>query len=111
MLKYFRAIARNLKQLDLFEVTHVVNTAEGKKFNQIDTSSAYYQGAGIKYYGIPGVDIMNFPLHKYFYATADYIHEALESGGENMTTQTISASDLFLIFCPFHQSVTLGEVL
>ena len=79
---YFRTIARNIKQLQLFGVTHVINTAEGKKFNQVDTSPAYYQGPGIQYYGIPGVDIMGFPLYKYFTAAADYIHEALESGGK-----------------------------
>ena len=79
----FRAIARNVKQLQLFDVTHVLNAAEGHKFNQVDTSAADYTGAGIQYYGVLAVDVMNFPLHKYFSGAAQFIDETLEFEGKN----------------------------
>ena len=72
-----------MKQLELFDVTHVLNAAEGHKFNQVDTSAADYTGAGIQYHGIPAVDVMNFPLHKYFSGAAQFIDEALQSGGKS----------------------------
>ena len=83
----FRAIARNVKQLELFDVTHVLNAAEGHKFNQVDTSAADYTGAGMQYHGIPAVDVMNFPLHKYFSGSSQFIDGALESGGKSLQYQ------------------------
>ena len=83
----FRAIARNVKQLELFDVTHVLNAAEGHKFNQVGTSAADYTGAGIQYHGIPAVDVMNFPLHKYFSGAAQFIDKALQSGGKSLQYQ------------------------
>ena len=82
----FRAIARNVKQLELFDVTHVLNAAKGRKFNQVDTSAADYTGAGLQYHGIPAVDVMNFPLHKYFSDAAQFIDETLQSGGKSSVT-------------------------
>ena len=63
-----------------------LNAAEGRKFNQVDTSAADYTGAGIQYHGIPAVDVMNFPLHKYFSDAAQFIDDTLQSGGKGSVT-------------------------
>ena len=76
-----------MKQLELFDVTHVLNAAEGHKFNQVDTSAPDYTGAGIQYHGIPAVDVMNFLLHEYFSGAAQFIDETLESGVKSLQYQ------------------------
>ena len=42
---------------------------------------AYYRHVGIQFLGIPAYDTITFDLSKYFKNAADFIDQALQSGG------------------------------
>ncbi len=42
-------------------------------------------GAGLVYCGVPALDVMNYPLYKHFTRAAEFIQQALDSGGELVT--------------------------
>jgi hypothetical protein len=65
-------------------VTHVVNTACGKdrSFGLINTSSNFYKASGIQFLGFEGIDVPAFSLKRFFKEAADFIEEALLSGGK-----------------------------
>ena len=65
-------------------VTHVLNTAWGRdrSFGLINTSKNFYKAAGIQFYGIEAIDVPSFSLKRFFQETADFIDEALLSGGK-----------------------------
>ena len=62
-------------------ITHILNAAQGQKFNQIDTSEAYYADLKLKFMGINAMDMSRFKLAPYFQPSADFIEDALKSGG------------------------------
>ena len=62
-------------------VTHVLNAAQGSKFNQIDTDDTFYSDIGVGFLGIPAIDIFGFKMSKYFATAADFIENALCSEG------------------------------
>ncbi|XP_013379348.1 dual specificity protein phosphatase 3 [Lingula anatina] len=76
------SLAKNKEELVSLGITHLLNAAEGTKFNQISTNQEYYQDVNIKYFGIHGQDVMTFKLSKYFKEAADFIDECLKSGGK-----------------------------
>lgn len=75
-------MARKPDVLKSLGVTHVVNTAHGSKYNQVDTSPEYYQDAGITFYGINALDIMTFKMLPHLRPAAEFMQNAHSNGGE-----------------------------
>ncbi|XP_053207119.1 dual specificity protein phosphatase 3-like [Panonychus citri] len=73
--------ARNKSYLKLIGITHVVNTAEGSHFSQIDTGAHYYSDVHIKYMGLNLLDIESTKISIHFGETAEFIDRALLTGG------------------------------
>ncbi|KAG9345926.1 hypothetical protein JZ751_007740 [Albula glossodonta] len=59
-------------------ITHVLNAAHGKTHCQ--GSHAFY-GPTVDYHGVPANDLPTFDISPYFYPSADYIDEALNTPG------------------------------
>lgn len=85
-------MALNIPYLKSLGVTHVVNCCKGNKISQTNTDSAFYKKEGISFHGIPAVDIPSFNMLPYLQPAADFIHKALEHGGEDIHL-------LFNLFC------------
>ncbi|KAK8744241.1 hypothetical protein OTU49_001079 [Cherax quadricarinatus] len=67
-------------------VTHILNAAQGHNNSAYDgyvsTSPTYYAKLkGIKYYGVPALDMPGFYIKPYLRDAADFIDGALKSGG------------------------------
>lgn len=68
-------------------ITHVLNTAEGTRFGQVDTGHAYYRDqAHIRYMGFPMTDHPSTDIAKYFYIAAKFIDSAISNGGKYSIT-------------------------
>ena len=78
---HFSSLAEDTEGLTKAGVTHVLNCAQGKKFNQIDTTEDYYKDSGIGFLGIPAMDIMTYKMTKHFDKGADFIKEVLDANG------------------------------
>lgn len=94
------ATALSTYKLSQLGVTHVLNTAQAPTVSMfptpetpqfqdwgtvggfVRTSEAYYRRAGIQFLGFPAFDTFNFDLSRYFHQAADFIHNAIESGGK-----------------------------
>ncbi|XP_032668897.1 dual specificity protein phosphatase 3-like [Odontomachus brunneus] len=74
--------AKNKKYLEMLGITHLLNAAEGRRFGFVNTDSHYYADTAIKYYGIPVTDLPTADISKYFYTVADFIDEAMSTGGK-----------------------------
>lgn len=59
-------------------VTHVLNAAHGKLCCK---GSDDFYGTTVKYYGVPANDLPTFDLSPFFHPAAEFIHQALTSGG------------------------------
>ena len=77
----FRGAAKNAFYLKKIGVTHVLNTAEGKRTGLVDTNEDYYYPYGIKYKGLKLLDVAQTNIAVHFTDVAQYIDEALSSGG------------------------------
>ena len=78
---FYREIASDIAKLQKENITHVLNCAQGTKFNQIDTSASYFKGAGIEYHGIKANDIITFKMAPEFNKAADFLENALKTKG------------------------------
>lgn len=75
--------------------THVLNTAEGRRFGQVDTGHAYYRDLPqIRYMGFPMTDHPSTDISRYFYIAAKFIDNALSNGGKQKTSFCIP-----LLYC------------
>ena len=75
-------LAKEKGEMKRLGVTHVVNTAQGKKFSQINTDAEYYADIGVQYYGIEGaMDMAGYKINGHFRPAASFIKEALDGGG------------------------------
>lgn len=59
-------------------ITHVLNASHGKLCCK---GSDDFYGTTVKYYGVPANDLPTFDLSPFFYPAAEFIHQALTSGG------------------------------
>ncbi|XP_064640850.1 dual specificity protein phosphatase 3-like isoform X2 [Lineus longissimus] len=107
-------VAEDIKKLRDLGVTHVVNTAMGKKFTQINTNEEYYQPFKIKFYGFEAMDVMTYPIQKHFQGTADFIDQALKEGGKVFVHchqgRSRSAS-IVLSYLMLYQGMTVKEAM
>lgn len=82
MNTYHRASATNKAFLKQMGITHILNTAEGSRFGQVDTGHAYYRDVPqIRYMGFPMTDHPSTDISRYFYIAAKFIDNAISSGG------------------------------
>ena len=79
----FSTTALCLSVLRGLGITHVLNASCGKdrRFCLVNTSPEFYRSSGIEFFGVEALDITIFPLYKHFESAADFIHDALRSGG------------------------------
>ena len=75
------ATAKNKKYLKILGITHLLNAAEGKRFGCVNTNKSYYSDTTIKYLGLPLIDMCTTDISKYFNIIADFIDEAISTGG------------------------------
>ncbi|XP_026319364.1 dual specificity protein phosphatase 13-like [Hyposmocoma kahamanoa] len=74
--------AKDKAFLKRMSINYVLNTAEGKRFTQVDTDHLYYRDCpGMRYKGFQLMDLPSTDISKYFYIAANFIEEALSSGG------------------------------
>ncbi|CAG9803760.1 unnamed protein product [Chironomus riparius] len=77
------AAARNKQYLRMMGITHVLNTAEGSRFGQVDTGHSYYRDmSNLRYMGFPLTDQPSTDISRYFYIASKFIENALNSGGK-----------------------------
>ncbi|CAN8000401.1 dual specificity protein phosphatase 3 [Ixodes scapularis] len=74
--------AKNKDYLRGLGVTHVINTAEGQKFGQVDTGQAFYASHGIHYLGLKLIDIPQEDISAHFDKAAEFIDDCLQQGGK-----------------------------
>ena len=74
--------AKNKKYLKILGITHLLNAAEGKRYGFVNTDKDYYADTAIKYLGLPLADLFTTDISKYFYAAADFIDDAVSTGGK-----------------------------
>ncbi|XP_078033943.1 dual specificity protein phosphatase 3 isoform X2 [Augochlora pura] len=74
--------AKNKKYLEMLGITHLLNSAEGKRFGFVNTDAKYYKDTKIKYIGLPLADAFTTDISKYFYTVADFIDEAVTTKGK-----------------------------
>ncbi|XP_054008331.1 dual specificity protein phosphatase 3 isoform X1 [Hylaeus anthracinus] len=76
------ATAKNKNYLKMLGITHLLNSAEGNRFGFVNTDKSYYQDTTIRYLGLPLADLFTTDISKYFYTAADFIDEAVSTGGK-----------------------------
>lgn len=78
----YRVAAKDKAFLKRMSINYVLNTAEGKRFTQVDTDHLYYRDCpGMHYKGFQLMDLPSTDISKYFYIAANFIEEGLSSGG------------------------------
>ncbi|XP_008320318.2 dual specificity protein phosphatase 13-like [Cynoglossus semilaevis] len=88
-------------------ITHVLNASHGKLCCR---GSDDFYGTTVKYYGVPANDLPTFDLSPFFYPSADFIHQALTSGGNVFVHCAVGVSRsaaLVLAYLMIHQHLTL----
>lgn len=81
---FYRHSAENRADLAIHGITHILNAAHSKRRGQPDI----YMGMEITYMGIEAHDSCNFDMSVNFQAAADFIHRALNRGGEKGKEKT-----------------------
>ncbi|XP_030297357.1 dual specificity protein phosphatase 13 [Sparus aurata] len=88
-------------------VTHVLNAAHGKLCCK---GSDDFYGTTVKYYGVPANDLPTFDLSPFFYPAAEFIHQALTSGGKVFVHCAVGVSRsaaLVMAFLMIHHHLSL----
>lgn len=77
-------------------ITHVLNTAEGSRFGQVDTGHAYYRDMpNVRYMGFPLMDQPMTDISRYFYIASKYIENAINSGGNYVTVILLNCPGIY----------------
>ncbi|XP_068232661.1 dual specificity phosphatase 29-like [Palaemon carinicauda] len=93
--------AKDKAYLQKVGITHVLNTAQGNKFATVDTDEEYYKDAGIKYLGMRLLDVPTANISQFFTAGANFIEDALSSGGKVLVHCFMGISRSATIACAF----------
>jgi len=109
-----RSAAKNAFYLTKIGVTHVLNTAEGKKVGLVDTNENYYYPYGIKYMGLKLFDVAQTNISKHFLEVSDFIDEALNEGGKvlvNCLKGMSRSSTVVLAYLMLRKNMTAMDAL
>ncbi|XP_029377660.1 dual specificity protein phosphatase 13-like [Echeneis naucrates] len=88
-------------------ITHVLNASHGKLCCK---GSDDFYGTTVTYYGVPANDLPTFDLSPFFYPAAEFIHQALTSGGKVFVHCAVGVSRsaaLVLAYLMIHHHLTL----
>lgn len=65
-------------------VSHVMNVAAGNTSGMlVDTDQDYYRDVGIRYLGVPVLDLPTVDISRHFQVVADFIDSAVRTGGKS----------------------------
>eukprot|EP00096_Caligus_rogercresseyi_P003741 TRINITY_DN1724_c0_g1_i1.p1 TRINITY_DN1724_c0_g1~~TRINITY_DN1724_c0_g1_i1.p1 ORF type:complete len:207 (-),score=68.04 TRINITY_DN1724_c0_g1_i1:204-824(-) len=106
--------AKNAFYLKKIGVSHVLNTAEGSRSGLVDTNAKFYKPFGIQYKGLKLLDVAQTNISMYFVEAADFIDEALKSGGKvlvNCMMGMSRSSTCVLAYLMLRQNMTAVEAL
>lgn len=94
-------------RLKFLGITHVLNAACGKdrSLNMINTTTGFYRESGIKFLGIEAYDMTSFYLSPYFREAADFIDDAIRSGGMEETRVFLKRRYLLFVYCLYPLSL------
>jgi len=76
-----KVAAMDLAYLKRVGITHVLNAAQGASMCAVDTGEAFYKEADITYLGFTLSDTPDADISPHFERAADFIQDALMSGG------------------------------
>lgn len=110
----YRGSARNKNYLKLIGITHVVNTADGTHFSQVNTGAHYYSDVNIKYMGLNLMDIDSAKISIHFGETADFIDRAMLAGGRVLVHCYMGlsrSSTIALSYLMIKKGMTVEEAL
>ncbi|KAM6997590.1 dual specificity protein phosphatase 13A-like [Tautogolabrus adspersus] len=88
-------------------ITHVLNAAHGKLCCK---GSDDFYGTTVKYYGVPANDLPTFDISPFFYPAAEFIQQALMSGGKVFVHCAVGVSRsaaLVLAYLMIHHNLNL----
>lgn len=95
-------------------INYVLNTAEGKRYTQVDTDHLYYRDCpGLRYKGFQLMDLPSTDISRYFHIAANFIDEGISSGGmcsHNITVKKVP-SHFMPVTNPHLENFLLGRVL
>ncbi|RWS28470.1 dual specificity protein phosphatase 3-like isoform X1 [Leptotrombidium deliense] len=106
--------ARNKSYLKLIGITHVLNTAEGIGFCQVNTGEHFYGNSGIKYMGLNVMDVPQAKISIHFAEAADFIDKAIEGHGRVLIHCLMGLSrsaTITIAYLMIKRGMTLEEAL
>lgn len=77
-----RGAAQNKEYLTRLGITHVLNAADGKTKDQVNTGQEFYKGTSIIYMGMDITDTTDVKLEDFFEPAAKFIDNALKKNGK-----------------------------
>ncbi|CAG4979695.1 unnamed protein product [Parnassius apollo] len=96
-------------------INYVLNTAEGKRYTQVDTDHFYYRDCpGLRYKGFPLMDLPTTDISKYFHIAANFIDEGISRGGRVLVHCLMGVSrsaTCALAFLMIKRGMTFTEAL
>ncbi|KPJ11734.1 Dual specificity phosphatase DUPD1 [Papilio machaon] len=96
-------------------INYVLNTAEGKRYTQVDTDHLYYRDCpGLRYKGFQLMDLPTTDISKYFHIAANFIDEGLSRGGKVLVHCLMGVSrsaTCALAFLMIKRGMSLTEAL
>lgn len=70
-------------------ITHVLNTAAGIGFGQVNTGPEFYADCGIRYLGLDLIDAPRTRIIDYFDQGVNFMDECLRNNGEQLSPSFI----------------------
>ncbi|XP_035467777.2 dual specificity protein phosphatase 13-like isoform X1 [Scophthalmus maximus] len=106
------SVANDRYSLWKLGITHVLNAAHGRMYCQ---GSHDFHGSTVDYYGVPADDSPSFDLSPYFFPSADYIQNALNTTGARVFVHCAvgvsRSASLVLAYLIIHHRYTLLEAI
>lgn len=91
-----RSVANDRYSLWKLGITHVLNAAHGRMYCQ---GSHDFYGSAVDYYGVPADDSPSFDLSRYFFPSAEYIQNALDTAGGKYPSSCFNVNHFYVRLC------------